>query len=110
MNMIKVGPVGGQEGTVQFLFVESGNFVLSDIHGAAHNKNFTKVVLDYPSEFLTWVSGSYHGTGNDRSFGGIYGTKTDQAIESIGVYVKPITSSMITSTGSRVKVKREEED
>nr|XP_016447612.1 PREDICTED: inactive protein RESTRICTED TEV MOVEMENT 1-like [Nicotiana tabacum]XP_033515393.1 inactive protein RESTRICTED TEV MOVEMENT 1-like [Nicotiana tomentosiformis] len=175
MNMIKVGPAGGQKGTVwdekgkgqiakifvsyggqicslQFLFVENDKFVLSDIHVAEHNKNFTTVVLDYPSEFLTCIRGSYEietrnysltytrsitfgtnkgsygpygmntassGTnyvdfkfeiGDDRSFGGFHGTKSDCRIRSIGVYVKPITSSMIASTDSQVKVKRKEED
>ncbi|XP_009758904.1 inactive protein RESTRICTED TEV MOVEMENT 1-like [Nicotiana sylvestris] len=154
MNMIKVGPAGGLGGTVweekgkgqiakiylsygeyqiyslQFLFVENGNFVLSDRHGDAHNENFTTVVLYYQSEYLTWIKGSYDtndlrsiifGTnkgfygpygnmktpspanykefkfeiGDDRSFGGFHGTEYDSGIESIGVYVKPITSSMM---------------
>lgn len=29
--------------TLQFLFVENGNFILSDTHGGVHNKNFNTV-------------------------------------------------------------------
>ncbi|OIT00771.1 inactive protein restricted tev movement 1, partial [Nicotiana attenuata] len=83
--MIKVGPVGGQAGSfwdekgrdqvagifvsyskdavesLQFLFYESGNSVLSNKHGVFyHSQNFYAVVFDYPSEFLTSISG-YHG-------------------------------------------------
>ncbi|OIT26259.1 inactive protein restricted tev movement 1, partial [Nicotiana attenuata] len=158
MNMIKIGPVGGkkEEGTVwdekgkseiakifvstsnnvvsslQFVFVENGQFVLSDRHGPEYKSgfftNFNTVVLDYPSEFLTSISGSYYknglrsitfGTnkgsygpyggdkpysvsrykefkfqiGDDRSFAGFHGIKFDSWIVSIGVYVKPITST-----------------
>ncbi|KAH0724553.1 hypothetical protein KY284_000418 [Solanum tuberosum] len=143
MNLIKVGPAGGKRGTVwdetvyslQFLFVENGNFDLSDTHGPAHNKNFTTVVLDHPSEFLTSIRGFHDcespdtfiylrsitfgtnkGTygpygmktrvnyelkefnfeiGDDRTFGGFQGTRYGTGIESIGVYVKAVTSSMI---------------
>ncbi|OIT21534.1 PREDICTED: inactive protein RESTRICTED TEV MOVEMENT 1-like [Nicotiana attenuata] len=161
MNTIKVGPVGGKNGTVwdekgrgeiakiflstgpdfvlslQFLYVENGQFVLSDRYGAHHNYTFATVVLDYPSEFITWISGTYYtnglrsitfGTnkssygpygrntvnplapyfsfsfqiGDDRSFDGFHGTKTDAFIESIGVYMKTITSSMITATVSQL--------
>lgn len=40
--------------------------------------------------------------GNDRSFDGFHGTKTDTFIESIGVYMKTITSSMITAEDSQL--------
>ncbi|KAM3337218.1 jacalin-related lectin 2-like isoform X1 [Capsicum galapagoense] len=154
MNLIKVGPAGRPYGSVweekekgelakiflfyddtkiyslQFLFIQNDNFVLSDIHGSPLQRMFTSVVLDYTSEFLTLVSGTCDdesfgltsitfgtnkGTygpygskknspyekeikleiGKDRSFGGFHGTKTDNCIESIGVYLKTVTSSMI---------------
>ncbi|XP_055814661.1 inactive protein RESTRICTED TEV MOVEMENT 1-like [Solanum dulcamara] len=167
MNLIKVGPAGGKKGiawdekgkgeiakifisydenavySLQFLFFENGNFVLSNTHGAAHHYNFTMyIVLDHPSEFLTSIKGFYDlesfctsiylrsitfGTNkgtygpygmktcvnykvkelnlqigdDDRTFGGFHGTKYGDSIESIGVYVKAITSSMITQ--KRVK-------
>ncbi|XP_059287349.1 inactive protein RESTRICTED TEV MOVEMENT 1-like isoform X2 [Lycium ferocissimum] len=44
--------------------------------------------------------------GVDRCFGGFHGTETDNCITSIGVYVKAITSSMITPTNSQVRVTR----
>uniref|UniRef100_M1DP85 Restricted tev movement 1 n=1 Tax=Solanum tuberosum TaxID=4113 RepID=M1DP85_SOLTU len=142
MNLMKVGPAGGKEKkggvwdekgkgeiakifvsddkhaiqSLQFLFVKNGNFVLSKRHGdTAHDANFATVVLDYQSEFLTWISGFHdlepnnkwmylrsitfgtnkgtygpHGMktavnlklkefyfqiGDDRSFGGFHGTK-----------------------------------
>ncbi|XP_049359205.1 inactive protein RESTRICTED TEV MOVEMENT 1-like [Solanum verrucosum] len=174
MNLIKVGPAGGKRGTVwdekgkgeiakfffsydeiavyslQFLFVENGNFVLSDTHGPAHNNNFTTVVLDHPSEFLTSIRGFHDrespdtfiylrsitfgtnkGTygpygmktlvnykllkefnfeiGDDRTFGGFHGTKYGGGIESIGVYVKAVTSSMIKpGQHTRKRVKTEQ--
>ncbi|KAM3288988.1 jacalin-related lectin 2-like [Capsicum chacoense] len=39
--------------------------------------------------------------GDDRSFGGFYGTKTDRYIESIGIYIKLITSSMMQTRSKR---------
>ncbi|KAG5569075.1 hypothetical protein H5410_058841 [Solanum commersonii] len=124
--------------SLQFLFVKNGNFVLSNRHGdAAHDANFATVVLDYQSEFLTWISGFHDlepnnkwmylrsitfgtnkGTygpygmknavnlklkefnfqiGDDRSFGGFHGTKHGNYIESIGLYLNTITSSMINT-------------
>ncbi|KAH0733715.1 hypothetical protein KY285_009422 [Solanum tuberosum] len=178
MNLIKVGPAGGKEKkggvwdekgkgeiakifvsddkhaiqSLQFLFVNNGNFVLSNRHGdAAHDANFATVVLDYQSEFLTWISGFhdlepnnkwmylrsitfgtnkgtygpygmktavnlklkefYFQIGDDRSFGGFHGTKHGNYIESIGVYLNTITSSMINThkKSSQVKVKDEEQ-
>ncbi|XP_070047937.1 inactive protein RESTRICTED TEV MOVEMENT 1-like [Nicotiana tomentosiformis] len=53
--------------SLQFLFVENGHSVLSDRHGPDYNysytTNFTTVVLDYPSEYLTWISGTNYSTG-----------------------------------------------
>ncbi|XP_060171482.1 inactive protein RESTRICTED TEV MOVEMENT 1-like [Lycium barbarum] len=164
VSMIKVGPAGGQWGTdwdekgkgeiakifvsdseykicsLQFLFVENGRFVLSDKHGSATtSKYFNTVALDFPSEFLTSISGFYGSSeltsitfvtnkhtygpygamapsstceefifqlGVDRCFGGFHGTKYSNHIESIGVYVKTLTRSMITPTNSQVRVTR----
>ncbi|OIT30293.1 inactive protein restricted tev movement 1, partial [Nicotiana attenuata] len=154
MNMIKFGPVGGNKGTVwdekgkgqiakifisddgptvcslQFLFVDNGVFALSELHGTVGpSKNFSAVVLDYPSEYLIWVKcasnegflksitfgtnkssyGPYGSNippcytkfsfqiGEDRSFGGFHGTKYLNWIESIGIYVKTVTSSRIVA-------------
>ncbi|OIT22724.1 PREDICTED: jacalin-related lectin 2-like [Nicotiana attenuata] len=128
--------------SLQFLFFENGNLVLSKPHGYGygHGSNFNAVVLDYPSEFLTSIRGSFgswdgysvlnsisFGTnkgsygpfggtpsaddsdrgfnfqiGNYRSFGGFYGSTNKYGIESIGVYVKTITTSMINSKDSSV--------
>ncbi|XP_060179236.1 inactive protein RESTRICTED TEV MOVEMENT 1-like [Lycium barbarum] len=174
MDMNKVGPVGGRRGgtiwdekgrdqvagiyvsysedtvySLQFLFYENGKLIQSDKHGGDRCENFYAVVFDYPSEFLTSLSGSYddnayspvlqaikfstskgsygpfglvkpssdakyvisssaakHFTfqiGNHRLFGGFHGTKTKYAVESIGIYVKPIISSIINLKDLRVK-------
>ncbi|MCD7455680.1 hypothetical protein HAX54_029133 [Datura stramonium] len=171
MEMIKVGPVGRTGGgsiwdekgrdevvgilvsysentieSLQFLFYENGNLVQSDKHGSNRRENFSAVVFDYPSEFLTSLSGSYGNNGystvlsaikfntnkgsygpfgcaklatdakhfnfqigNHRLFGGFHGTKSRQAVESIGIYLKPIISSMINLKDLRVKDEEEED-
>ncbi|KAH0708053.1 hypothetical protein KY290_009554 [Solanum tuberosum] len=131
--------------SLQFLFVVDGQFVLSRLHGADYNyswsTNFSTIVLDYPSEFLTGIQGTYYSNGlrsikfvtnkgvygpygsdkihpkvqfeefivhlgDDRSFGGFHGTKRKTHIESIGIYMKPVTSSMITNSSVLTKSKR----
>uniref|UniRef100_A0A3Q7I7Y3 Jacalin-type lectin domain-containing protein n=1 Tax=Solanum lycopersicum TaxID=4081 RepID=A0A3Q7I7Y3_SOLLC len=81
--MIKVGAVGNDYGStweekgrgdvagifvayskdsiqsLQFLLYEDGNFVQSNKHGTHYCANFSAVVFNYPSEFLTSISGSY---------------------------------------------------
>lgn len=82
--MIKIGPVGGagtawddggrfqisqifvSHGNVidslQYQYIENGASVLSEKHGSndGHTSaKFTVVTLDYPSEFLTAITGSY---------------------------------------------------
>lgn len=171
MEMIKVGPVGGRSGgkwdekgrdevagifvsysnykieSLQFLFYENDNFVQSNKHGSLHYENFYAVVFDYPSEFLTSISGSYgdyystatvleaiifntnkcsYGPfglteaetgskhfnfqlGNHHLFGGFHGTKSGNAVQSIGIYVKPVISSMINLKGLRIKDENEED-
>ncbi|KAL3328961.1 hypothetical protein AABB24_036200 [Solanum stoloniferum] len=167
--MIKVGPVGSDGGSIweengrsevagifvsytenriqslQFLFYENGNFVQSNKHGSHHSENFCALLFDYPSEFLTSISGSYIGDrylstgldaikfntnkssygpfgrteptsnskqfnfqlGNHRLFGGFHGTMSPSAVESIGIYVKPVVSSMTNLKGSlRVKAEK----
>lgn len=171
MEMIKIGPVGGRSSggsvwdekgrdevvgilvsysedtieSLQFLFYENGNLVQSDKHGSHHCENFFAVVFDYPSEFLTLLSGSYDNNGystvlsaikfntnkgsygpfgctqpvtdakhfnfqigNHRFFGGFHGTRNRHAVESIGIYLKPIISSMINLKDLRVKDEKEE--
>nr|XP_010326701.1 inactive protein RESTRICTED TEV MOVEMENT 1-like [Solanum lycopersicum] len=167
--MIKVGPVGSNVGSIweengrsevagifvsftentiqslQFLFYENGNYVQSNKHGSDHSENFCALLFDYPSEFLTSISGSYIGDGylstgldaikfntnkgcygpfgrteptssskrfnfelrNHRLFGGFHGTMSRHAVESIGIYVKPVISSMNYLKGSlRVKAEK----
>ncbi|XP_058212659.1 inactive protein RESTRICTED TEV MOVEMENT 1-like [Rhododendron vialii] len=80
--MIKVGPAGGlgktwddegrekivqifvshgdQINSLQFLYVEDGNLVLSETHGGNTGPKFNVVKLNYPSEYLTGISGSYY--------------------------------------------------
>ncbi|KAH0640348.1 hypothetical protein KY285_036934 [Solanum tuberosum] len=159
MEMIKVGPVGSRGGSIweengrgevagifvsytedtiqslQFLFYEDGNFVQSNKHGSQYCSNFSAVLLDYPSEFLTSLSGSYVNNGgleaikfntnkgsygpfgqptsdayhfnfqlgNHSLFGGFHGTTSSYAVDSIGIYVKPVVSSMINLKDLRVK-------
>ncbi|XP_058212660.1 inactive protein RESTRICTED TEV MOVEMENT 1-like isoform X1 [Rhododendron vialii] len=91
--MIRIGPVGrtsdrawddgGKEKIVQifiahgdfiyslqYLYVDqNGNLVLSDSHGTAASQTykFDVVKLDYPSEFITGISGCYgHPSANSR--------------------------------------------
>ncbi|XP_009613264.1 inactive protein RESTRICTED TEV MOVEMENT 1-like [Nicotiana tomentosiformis] len=95
MNMIKIGPVGagyGAGGTIwdekgrdqvagflisynenailslQFLYYENDNFVLSKRHGGADNgfNDHSAIVFDYPSDFLTSISGSSEKVGNGK--------------------------------------------
>ncbi|KAH0634189.1 hypothetical protein KY290_037615 [Solanum tuberosum] len=164
--MIKVGPVGSNCGSIweengrskvagifvsytenriqslQFLFYENGNFVQSNKYGSPHSENFCALVFDYPSEFLTSISGSYIGDGylsstgldaiklntnkdsygpfgrtepsssskqfnfqlgNYDLFGGFHGTMSPSAVESIGIYVKPVVSSMNKLKGGSLK-------
>ncbi|XP_060180903.1 inactive protein RESTRICTED TEV MOVEMENT 1-like [Lycium barbarum] len=170
MDMNKVGPVGGRRGgtiwdekgrdqvagiyvsyskdtvySLQFLFYENGKLIQSDKHGGDRCENFYAVVFDYPSEFLTSLSGSYNDYAyppvlqaikfstskgsygpfglvkpssdakhfnfqieNHRLFGGFHGTKTSYAVESIGIYVKPIISSIINLKDLRVKDEKED--
>ncbi|KAG5587989.1 hypothetical protein H5410_048423 [Solanum commersonii] len=165
MEMIKVGPVGSNGDSIweengrsevagifvsytqntiqslQFLFYENDKFVQSKKHGSQHSENFCALLFDYPSEFLTSISGSYIGdrylsTGldaikfntnkgsygpfgrteptssskqfnfqlrNHRLFGGFHGTMSPSAVESIGIYVKPVVSPMINLKGGSLK-------
>lgn len=169
MEMIKVGPGGFGGGSkweengrsevagifvsysrntiqsLQFLFYENGNFVQSNKHGSHRSESFSAIVFDYPSEFLTSLSGSYddedeysvgleaikfntnkgsygpfgrtqpstHAShfnfqiGNHLLFGGFHGTKTQNAVQSIGIYVKPVISSIINLKDLRVKDENE---
>ncbi|KAM3337215.1 inactive protein RESTRICTED TEV MOVEMENT 1-like [Capsicum galapagoense] len=51
--------------SIQFLFVDdNGHFVLSENHGPEHGYNFITVVLDYPSEFITGIRGTYYSNYN----------------------------------------------
>jgi len=82
--MIKIGPAGGASGkpwddggrdnialaqifishgneinSLQFLYVENGTSVLSEKHGGDCGPKFNVVTLNYPSEYLTGISGTY---------------------------------------------------
>ncbi|KAL3634655.1 hypothetical protein CASFOL_021709 [Castilleja foliolosa] len=146
-NFIKIGPAGSQSGftwdekghnqivqifishygeeinTIQFQYVENGHMLLSCKRGGDDGYNFSVVKLNYPSEHITWISGSSFnncicsitfGTNNgqygpfgksnangkefkfqvgDKQFGGFYGTTDHKVIKSIGVYLKPIIPS-----------------
>ncbi|KAM3356440.1 hypothetical protein P3S68_023154 [Capsicum galapagoense] len=168
MEMIKVGPAGGEgrnswwdekgRGEVaqifvsynydtvyslQFLFYENDTLVMSNKHGTNECESFCAVAFDYPTEFLTSISGSFRTSyehnilnslsfvtnkgsygpfgntsiyskmfitqiGNYRSFGGFHGSTNSYGIGSIGVYMKPITISMINFKDLSVKVEKEE--
>ncbi|KAH7844698.1 hypothetical protein Vadar_030734 [Vaccinium darrowii] len=84
--MIKIGPAGntsygkpwddegkdkiaqifishGEEiNSLQFVYVENGTSVLSEKHGGDCGPKFNVVTLDYPSEYLVGISGSYSDT------------------------------------------------
>lgn len=88
MNMVKVGPAGGNSGTpwdekgrdqvagivvtynkytvlaLQFLFHENGNLVMSNKHGDHSCDSFCAVLFDYSSEFITSMSGYFKTLGN----------------------------------------------
>uniref|UniRef100_A0A5B7B841 Putative inactive protein RESTRICTED TEV MOVEMENT 1-like n=1 Tax=Davidia involucrata TaxID=16924 RepID=A0A5B7B841_DAVIN len=51
---------------IQFLYVENGTLVLSEKHGGKSGNKFNTVKLDYPSEFLTRLSG--HVVYRDRGY------------------------------------------
>ncbi|XP_009612954.2 inactive protein RESTRICTED TEV MOVEMENT 1-like [Nicotiana tomentosiformis] len=94
MDMIKVGPVGRSGGTIwdykgrdqvagvlgsynknailslQFLYYENSKLVPSNKHGFdICNQSSCAVVFDYPSEFLTSISGSSKSVLNTIKFG-----------------------------------------
>ncbi|XP_055813597.1 inactive protein RESTRICTED TEV MOVEMENT 1-like [Solanum dulcamara] len=116
MDMIKVGPAGeaaqyatrwDEKGrdevaqifvsytydtvySLQFLFYENDKLVMSNKHGNNKCEVFCAVTFDYPTEFLTSISGSFrksHGSTilNSISFGtnkgsyGPFGTPSDNA-------------------------------
>ncbi|XP_059310039.1 inactive protein RESTRICTED TEV MOVEMENT 1-like [Lycium ferocissimum] len=174
MDMIKIGPVGGssiftsvwddkgrdQVGgilvyysqnvvfSLQFMYYENGELLLSEKHGFNECEDFCFIAFDYPSEFITCISGSsgklsqYNnptvvlktikfvtnkgsygpfGTlpmdakhfnfriGNRHLFGVFHGTQNGYGVESIGVYVKTNTSSIINLKVPRVKSEKEED-
>ncbi|CAL5393440.1 unnamed protein product [Camellia sinensis] len=52
---------GSKINFLQYLHVENGTLVLSERLGGSDNgNNFNTVRLNYPDEFLTSISGSYH--------------------------------------------------
>ncbi|KAG5587979.1 hypothetical protein H5410_048413 [Solanum commersonii] len=170
MDTIKVGAVGGRGGSIweeegdelvgifvsydedivyslQFLNYVDGKLHMSAKYGTKQCEMYCAIMLDYPSEFLTSISGSFErinkkltilrsikfctnkgsygpfGTpssdgnknidfnfviGNYQFFGGFHGTGNCNGIESIGFYVKNISSSnVIKLKDSPVKVKEE---
>ncbi|KAK4357114.1 hypothetical protein RND71_022724 [Anisodus tanguticus] len=156
MDGIKVGPVGGRGGSywdekggelagifvsydedtvysLQFMYYKSGKLIMSDKYGGRQCESYSAIVLDYPSEFLTSISGSFERVkksilltsiqfGTNKGSYGPFGTpSTDgnvkqpstmncNGIESIGFYVKDIPSSVIKLKDSPVKVKKEREE
>ncbi|XP_015158342.1 inactive protein RESTRICTED TEV MOVEMENT 1-like [Solanum tuberosum] len=90
MDTTKIGAVGGRGGLIweqerdelagifvsycedkvyslQFLNCVNGNFVSSEKYGSPHCKFYSAVILNYPSEFLTSISGSFERV-NKKSF------------------------------------------
>ncbi|KAM3249115.1 inactive protein RESTRICTED TEV MOVEMENT 1-like [Capsicum annuum] len=62
--------------SLQFLFYKNGKLV-SEKHGFDDGRhvNFDSVILDYPSEFLTSISGSFHSITNGAALSSItFGT------------------------------------
>ncbi|KAG8372865.1 hypothetical protein BUALT_Bualt12G0111400 [Buddleja alternifolia] len=173
-SFIKIDPVGNNSGkkwdekgknkivqifvsheenisSIQFQYAENGTLVLSGRHGytSKYSRNFDVVELNYPSEYITWISGrtgsttSYysedrlcsitfgtnHGQygpfggfkssdkeftfrlgGNCHSqFGGFHGTSYNNAVTSIGVYLKPNTTLNHSLHKSTAKPKKEKE-
>ncbi|KAH7842404.1 hypothetical protein Vadar_004945 [Vaccinium darrowii] len=50
---------GYQINSLQFVYVENGTSVLSEKHGGDCGPKFNVVTLNYPSEYLVGISGSY---------------------------------------------------
>ncbi|CAA0834858.1 Protein RESTRICTED TEV MOVEMENT 1 [Striga hermonthica] len=46
--------------SIQFLYAEDGELVLSDSYGNKRGKNFDFVKLDYPAEYITSIRGRLH--------------------------------------------------
>ncbi|OIT02014.1 inactive protein restricted tev movement 1, partial [Nicotiana attenuata] len=94
MNMIKVGPAGKRGGyiwdekgrdqiagifisyhegivfSLQFVFYENGDLIMSEKYGRRsynQREDYCAVVLDYPSEFLTSISGSFEQMNKKRT-------------------------------------------
>ncbi|GFP85259.1 inactive protein restricted tev movement 1 [Phtheirospermum japonicum] len=108
-SLIKIGPVGNKNGdswdekghnkivqifichddeinSIQFQYVENGNMALSDRHGNNDGYKFDVAKLNYPTEYITWISGhkSYHNNnicsitfGTNRGEYGPFGQSTN---------------------------------
>ncbi|KAL3634656.1 hypothetical protein CASFOL_021710 [Castilleja foliolosa] len=107
--------------SIQFQYVENGTMLLSQTFGHNNGCNFDVVKLNYPTEYITWISGSYSsinlcsirfGTNSgeygpfgqsdigkefkfrlgENQFGGFHGNANSKGLKSIGVYLKPNTT------------------
>ncbi|KAL3505631.1 hypothetical protein ACH5RR_031013 [Cinchona calisaya] len=162
-SMIKIGPVGNlnsgewdekgrteivqifvshddQIHSLQFQYYENGSLFLSDIHGQSNGNKFDVVKLDYPSEYLTCISGfkfpgyltSITFTTNRGTYGpfgqaardnrefrfqlgqdrqfGGFCGTADYCVRSIGVYFKPITTLKLQEKQNGSPVEEKEVD
>ncbi|CAK9145657.1 unnamed protein product [Ilex paraguariensis] len=80
----------GRINSIQFQYAENGTLVLSNTYGKSSRLSFDVVRLDYPSEYLTWVSGHkavYRGGisslafGTNRATHGPFGCPREEDIE-----------------------------
>ncbi|XP_049374421.1 uncharacterized protein LOC125839490 [Solanum verrucosum] len=101
MDTIKVGAVGGRGGSI---WEEEGDELVGIF--VSYDEDIV-----YSLQFLNYVNGKLDMSakyGNYQFFGGFHGTDNCNGIESIGFYVKNISSShVIKLKDSPVKVKEE---
>ncbi|EEF47488.1 inactive protein RESTRICTED TEV MOVEMENT 1 [Ricinus communis] len=62
ISQIFISHDGNYIRSIQFEYVQGGNFLLSPCHGTRHGPKFLCVKFDYPAEFLKKLSGKYDGT------------------------------------------------
>nr|XP_025888628.1 uncharacterized protein LOC101257601 [Solanum lycopersicum] len=95
MDMIKIGAIGGRGGSI---WEEKADELVGII------VSYDEDVV-YSLQFLNYVNGELHMSGNHQFFGGFHGTENSKGF--IGSIVKDVPSSVIKIKDSQVKVKEE---
>ncbi|KAG8372862.1 hypothetical protein BUALT_Bualt12G0111100 [Buddleja alternifolia] len=92
-SFIKIGPAGFAYGAV---WDEKGKNKIVQIF-VSHDAGINSIQFQYYAENGTLLLSGRHGSTSTRGnchsqFGGFYGTSYDNAVKSIGVYLKPNTT------------------